>query len=288
MSGKPDDISQEAWDASNPLVPGNVTPYLPAHRSFYRAQVARAIMAAKAEEREDKTPCAVCGENKHTPLRRDDMGGYVCLTCVDQYITDLTADRDKFRAIAQDTLSDTRLVNAGGRGEGFGFDLKGGPIPYITEYLFQFIGARDEAGPSNYAEIEVQHKEFGAMTLTLQRRSGSTPHQLRQEAETRLQAAEALVERLKLEAQAHASEARTANSTIYEIYQVISGGKGEPENWNGAEPVRAYVQAAEAKNRAYAEALEKIAQDTSNTTFGPWPTRGADIARATLQQGAKP
>jgi Lar family restriction alleviation protein len=73
---------------------------------------------------------------------------------------------------------------------------------------------------------------------------------------TRLQAAEALVERLKLEAQAHASEARTANSTIYEIYQVISGGKGEPGNWNGAEPVRAYVQAAEAKNQAYAEALE--------------------------------
>ncbi|HEY8359486.1 MAG TPA: hypothetical protein VIL30_18705 [Ramlibacter sp.] len=106
--------------------------------------------------------------------------------------------------------------------------------------------------------------------------------------EDRLQAAEALVERLKLEAQAHASEARTANSTIYEIYQVISGGKGEPGNWNGAEPVRAYVQAAEAKNRAYAEALEKIAQDTSNTTFGPWPTRGAEIARATLQQGAKP
>lgn len=33
------------------------------------------------------TPCACCGINKHTPLRRDDMGGYVCLTCVDARLT---------------------------------------------------------------------------------------------------------------------------------------------------------------------------------------------------------
>jgi len=45
------------------------------------------------EDREDKKPltysssqatnCAVCGENKHTPLRVDRLGGYVCLTCID-------------------------------------------------------------------------------------------------------------------------------------------------------------------------------------------------------------
>lgn len=28
------------------------------------------------------TECAVCGERKHTPLRNDAMGGYVCLTCI--------------------------------------------------------------------------------------------------------------------------------------------------------------------------------------------------------------
>lgn len=103
----------------------------------------------------------------------------------------VTADRDKFQAIAQGTLADTRLVGAGGRGEGFGFDLTGGPIPYITEYLVQFMGCRDEAGPSNYAEIEVNHSEFGAMTLTIQRRAGKTPHQLRREAESRADVAEA-------------------------------------------------------------------------------------------------
>jgi hypothetical protein len=30
------------------------------------------------------TPCAVCGKDTHTPLRVDDMGGYVCLTCIDK------------------------------------------------------------------------------------------------------------------------------------------------------------------------------------------------------------
>jgi hypothetical protein len=30
------------------------------------------------------TNCAGCGKYKHTPLRIDAMGGYVCLTCIDQ------------------------------------------------------------------------------------------------------------------------------------------------------------------------------------------------------------
>jgi hypothetical protein len=30
------------------------------------------------------TNCAGCGKHKHTPLRVDPMGGYVCLTCIDQ------------------------------------------------------------------------------------------------------------------------------------------------------------------------------------------------------------
>lgn len=68
--------------------------------------------------------------------------------------------------------------------------------------------------------------------------------------------ARALSDRLKLEAQCHASEARTANSTIHEIYQVLSGGKGEPGNWHGAEPARAFamrLEAAEADNAALRE-----------------------------------
>ena len=30
------------------------------------------------------TNCAVCGQHKHTPLRVDRLGGYVCLTCIDK------------------------------------------------------------------------------------------------------------------------------------------------------------------------------------------------------------
>ncbi|HBO3684412.1 TPA: hypothetical protein L4T35_004413 [Pseudomonas aeruginosa] len=37
------------------------------------------------------TNCAGCGEHKHTPLRVDWMGGYVCLTCIDEKLEALRA-----------------------------------------------------------------------------------------------------------------------------------------------------------------------------------------------------
>lgn len=70
----------------------------------------------------------------------------------------------------------------------------------------------------------------------------------------RAEEAEALVERLKLEAQAHAMEARGANSTINEIYQVVSGGKGEPGNWHGAAPVREKLEALQRESAELREA----------------------------------
>jgi septation ring formation regulator EzrA len=63
-----------------------------------------------------------------------------------------------------------------------------------------------------------------------------------------------LVERLKLEATIHAQEARTANATIAEIYQVVSGGTGEQGNWYGAQPVREAVEKLKAE-------LERLKQD---------------------------
>lgn len=38
------------------------------------------------------TTCAGCGERKHTPLRIDAMGGYVCLTCIDQKLGSLLGE----------------------------------------------------------------------------------------------------------------------------------------------------------------------------------------------------
>ncbi len=67
-----------------------------------------------------------------------------------------------------------------------------------------------------------------------------------------------LVERLKLEAQIHAQEARTANATIYEIYQAVSEGTGEPGNWSGAKPV------VEMIDQLKAELAEKTGQYNSS------------------------
>ncbi len=38
------------------------------------------------------TNCAGCGEYKHTPLRIDAMGGYVCLTCIDKKLGTLLGE----------------------------------------------------------------------------------------------------------------------------------------------------------------------------------------------------
>ncbi|NSX90088.1 hypothetical protein [Agrobacterium tumefaciens] len=61
---------------------------------------------------------------------------------------------------------------------------------------------------------------------------------------------------LRLQAQTHAIEARGANATINEIYQIISGGKGEPGNWNGAEPVRKFVAQMQAALLPFSKAAE--------------------------------
>ncbi|HFH4104885.1 hypothetical protein [Pseudomonas aeruginosa] len=41
------------------------------------------------------TNCAGCGEHKHTPLRVDWMGGYVCLTCISKKLEELHDDQDQ-------------------------------------------------------------------------------------------------------------------------------------------------------------------------------------------------
>lgn len=79
---------------------------------------------------------------------------------------------------------------------------------------------------------------------------------------TALAAKERECDALKLQAQSHAMEARTANATIAEIYQLCTGATGEPGNWNGAEPVRAALAGlrrdAERKDAALRSAREFI------------------------------
>lgn len=37
------------------------------------------------------TKCAMCSEHKHTPLRNDDLGGYICFTCIEKELIRLQA-----------------------------------------------------------------------------------------------------------------------------------------------------------------------------------------------------
>lgn len=62
-----------------------------------------------------------------------------------------------------------------------------------------------------------------------------------------------LCDKLRMEAQCHAQEARTANAIIYEIYQIVSNGTGEPGNWHGAQPVKKEI----ARLKAVISALNK-------------------------------
>ncbi|ACH72943.1 hypothetical protein [Burkholderia cenocepacia] len=50
------------------------------------------------------TACASCGEHKHTPLRVDRMGGYVCLTCIDHELDRSVALADDQRAAVEFAL----------------------------------------------------------------------------------------------------------------------------------------------------------------------------------------
>lgn len=48
----------------------------------------------RLETKTHKTNCAVCGEFKETPLRRDEIGGYVCLSCIDKHF-DMLKEKHK-------------------------------------------------------------------------------------------------------------------------------------------------------------------------------------------------
>lgn len=63
--------------------------------------------------------------------------------------------------------------------------------------------------------------------------------ELLEAAEARALKAEKERDNLKLQAQGHAMEARSANATIYDAYQAVTGATGEPGNWNGAETIKA-------------------------------------------------
>lgn len=76
----------------------------------------------------------------------------------------------------------------------------------------------------------------------------------------------ALCARLKMEAQSHAMEARGANDTIQKIYQIVSGARGEPGNWNAEVPVREEIERLRGRVAELESGLNTIAQ--AGTLYG--------------------
>lgn len=116
--------------------------------------------------------------------------------------------------------------------------------------LLRDVAARITALTAQVAELE---RERDAWQTASERDTKESVFQ-----SDRADAAEARAERLKLEAQAHAQEARTANGTIAEIYQACSGARGEPGSWNGAKPVIDALAAAEARALAAERDAERL------------------------------
>lgn len=86
---------------------------------------------------------------------------------------------DRITAMETGDWSEVRLV----RFENGQFDLTAGPIPAIAEYLAQMM--EDGKGEYfNFMEMQINHKSAGPMVLSLQRKNGKTPNELRNSAGT--------------------------------------------------------------------------------------------------------
>ncbi len=92
----------------------------------------------------------------------------------------------RIEAMESGDWSELKLV----RFENGQMDITAGPIPAIAEYLAQMM--QDGEGKYfNFMEVSINHNTAGPMTLSLQRKNGKTPNQLRKEAEARADRAEA-------------------------------------------------------------------------------------------------
>lgn len=62
---------------------------IPELESFARGTEHGLHLALLHVKDDQATNCAGCGVFKYTPLRRSELGGYVCLTCIDKHINNL-------------------------------------------------------------------------------------------------------------------------------------------------------------------------------------------------------
>ncbi len=91
------------------------------------------------------TTCAACGLLKNTPLRRDEMGGYVCLTCADKRLDHAV----KFEA-AIEKINDIRN------------SIIGFQTMNWSEHIYPLVAALEEAGINGQGYPEAR-ENFGTM-----------------------------------------------------------------------------------------------------------------------------
>ncbi|WP_233869283.1 hypothetical protein [Paraburkholderia adhaesiva] len=117
--GRVETKTQKAWRSaccrSDVMVYSNMADtFTPIEN--YAAPVAPAAVAPREHTyvSTQATNCARCGEHKHTPLRIDWMGGYVCLACIDKELEarDPAAQPDEHIQAAASIIANAMLGQA--------------------------------------------------------------------------------------------------------------------------------------------------------------------------------
>jgi len=133
--------------------------------------IQRAWMAATQAVLVDEqaTTCAGCGEHKPTPWRDGD--GYICVAC-------LAARRDHYKEQFEIHFSPEKHKLVSFNGNEWSFKT-----PVVRALAESYAQMLEEMGAKNYIEVDVHHERIGGITMTLQKRNGKTPHELKIEAE---------------------------------------------------------------------------------------------------------
>lgn len=134
-----------------------------------------------------ETNCAGCGVRKHTPLRVDDMGGYVCLTCIDNRLGELLeAERHQGEPVAV-MYSDGSVLTKPECGDSFEICCKvetplyaeqPAPVAMALPFAGKVIAKlqRFEACASDGQDVDIGRHWFDLLTqLELLRRVQGSP-----------------------------------------------------------------------------------------------------------------
>lgn len=98
---------------------------------------------------------------------------------------------------------------------------------------------------------------------------------------------QALYHACKQQARIWKQEARCANDTIGQIYQLVTGRKGEPGNWNGAEPVKALIKQRDELADALDALADAVAAEVNEKGGGGYILARLTDARAAVAKAGR-